>query len=65
LLGEQRRKYAREEQVVIAAEAAVLRHVAFYKALGGGWEPYDELPPLPPVQPAIVAGVGRLTNGWH
>jgi outer membrane protein TolC len=65
LLGEQRWKYAREEQVAIAAEAAVLHYVAFYKALGGGWELYGELPPLPPVQPAIVAGVGRLTGGWR
>jgi outer membrane protein TolC len=65
LLGEQRWKYAREEQVAIAAEAAVLHYVAFYKALGGGWELYDELPPLPLVQPAIVAGVGRLTGGWR
>jgi outer membrane protein TolC len=65
LLGEQRWKYAREEQVAIAAEAAVLHYVAFCKALGGGWELYGEFPPLPPVQPAIVAGVGRLTGGWH
>jgi outer membrane protein TolC len=65
LLSEQRWKYAREEQVAIAAEIATLRYVAFYKALGGGWELYDELPPLPPVQPAIVAGVGRLIGGWH
>ena len=65
LLGEQRWKYAREEQVAIAAEAAVLHYVAFYKALGGGWELYGEFPPLPPVQPAIVAGVGRLTGGWR
>jgi len=27
-----------EEQVATAAQAAVLRYVAFYKALGGGWE---------------------------
>jgi outer membrane protein TolC len=65
LLGEQRWKYAREEQAAIAAEAAVLHYVAFYKALGGGWELYSELPPLPPVQPAIVAGIGRLTGGWR
>src|SRR5712672_3471147 len=63
LLSEQRWKYAREEQVAIAAESAVLHYIAFYKALGGGWELYDELPPLPPVQPAVVAGVGRLIGG--
>jgi hypothetical protein len=32
LLDEQRWKYHREEQAAIAAEAAVLRYVAFYKA---------------------------------
>ena len=65
LLGEQRWKYAREEQMAIAAEAAVLHYIAFYKALGGGWELYVELPPLPPVQPAVVAGIGRLMGGWR
>jgi outer membrane protein TolC len=65
LLSEQRWKYAREEQVAIAAEKATLHYVAFYKALGGGWELYEELPPLPPVQPAVVAGVGRLMGGWR
>jgi outer membrane protein TolC len=65
LLDAQRRKFALEEQAATAAEAVILRYVTFYKALGGGWEPYDELPPLPPVQPAIIAGVGRLTGGWH
>jgi outer membrane protein TolC len=65
LLSEQRWKYAREEQVAIAAEIATLRYVAFYRALGGGWEVYDELPPLPPVRPAVVAGVGRLMGGWR
>jgi hypothetical protein len=24
-----------------------------------------ELPPLPPAQPALIAGIRRLTNGWH
>jgi outer membrane protein TolC len=65
LLGEQCWKYAREERVAIAAEIATLRYVAFYKALGGGWELYDELPPLPPVQLSVVAGVGRLIGGWR
>jgi len=65
LLDVQRRNYALAEQAAIAAEAAVLSYVAFYKALGGGWELYDELPPLPPVLPAVAAGVSRLTSGWH
>jgi outer membrane protein TolC len=65
LLSEQRWKYAREEQVAIAAENCHTPLVTFYKALGGGWELYDELPPLPRVQPAVVAGVGRLMSGWR
>jgi hypothetical protein len=43
----------------------VLEYVAFYKALGGGWELYDELPPIPDAQPAVIAAVRRLLNGWH
>jgi outer membrane protein TolC len=65
LLNVQRRHYALAEQTAIAAEAAALRYVAFYKVLGGGWEFDDALPPIPPAQPAIVATVGRLIDGWH
>jgi hypothetical protein len=43
----------------------VLRYVTFYEALGGGWELYNELPPIPPADPAIIASVRRLTDGWH
>jgi hypothetical protein len=41
LLQEQRWKYAREEQVAIAAEAAILHYIAFHKAVGGGSELYE------------------------
>jgi hypothetical protein len=52
-------------KVAVAAEKATLRYIAFYKALGGGWDLYEELPPLPPVQPAVAVGVGRLIGGWR
>jgi outer membrane protein TolC len=65
LLHMQRRMYALEELAAIAAEAAALRYVAFCKALGGGWELYNELPPMPAAQPALIATVRRLTDGWH
>ncbi len=65
LLDAQRRKFALEERAATAAEAAILRYIAFYKALGGGWELYDELPPLPPVQPAVIATVSRFMDGWQ
>jgi outer membrane protein TolC len=65
VLDAQRQEYALEEQTAIAAEVIVLRYVVFYKALGGGWELYAELPPIPPAQPALIAAGRRLTNGWH
>jgi NodT family efflux transporter outer membrane factor (OMF) lipoprotein len=65
VLDAQRQDYVLAEQTAIAAEIVVLRYVAFYKALGGGWELYAELPPIPPAQPAVIAAARRLTNGWH
>ena len=51
VLDAQRQDYALAEQTAIAAEVVVLDYVAFYKALGGGWELYIDLPPIPPAQP--------------
>ena len=65
MLGARHVYYTLAEQTAIATEVAVLHYVALYKALGGGWELYNELPPIPAPQPAIIAGVRRLTNGWH
>ncbi len=65
VLDAQRQDYALAEQTAIAAEAVVLDYVAFYKAAGGGWELYADLPPIPPAQPALAATVRRVTNGWH
>jgi NodT family efflux transporter outer membrane factor (OMF) lipoprotein len=65
VLDAQRQDYALAEQSAIAAEAVVLDYVAFYKALGGGWELYTDLPPIKPAQPALAASVRRATDGWH
>jgi len=65
VLDAQRQEYALEDQNAIAEEAVVLQFIAFYKALGGGWELFDELPPIPVAQPAIIATVRRLVDGWH
>jgi outer membrane protein TolC len=65
VLDAQRQDYALAEQTAIAAEAVVLDYVAFYKALGGGWEMYTDLPPIKPAQPALAASVRRATDGWH
>jgi len=65
VLDAQRQEYALEDQNAVAQELVVLQYVAFYKALGGGWELYDELPPIPQAQPAVIATVRRLMDGWH
>jgi NodT family efflux transporter outer membrane factor (OMF) lipoprotein len=65
VLDAQRQDYALAEQTAVVAEAVVLDYVAFYKALGGGWELYTDLPPIPVAQPAVIATVRRVTNGWH
>jgi hypothetical protein len=36
-----------------------------YKALGGGWERYELLPPIREPEPAIVAMFRRLSNQWQ
>ncbi len=65
LLDSQRQEFDLEDQNAVAQEAVIIQYVALYKALGGGWELYDELPPIRPAQPAIVATVRRLTDDWH
>ena len=46
LLDAQRQEYAIEDQAAVAQQAVIIQYVALYKALGGGWELYDALPPL-------------------
>ena len=65
VLDAQRQDYVLEDQNAVAEEVVVQQYVAFYKALGGGWELYDELPPIPEPQPAIIATARRLVNDWH
>jgi outer membrane protein TolC len=38
-------KYELEEQYAVARLAVVVAYIALYKALGGGWELYQEVPP--------------------
>ena len=65
VLDAQRQDFALAEEKAHAAEVAMQSYLAFYKALGGGWELYDELPLIPEAQPAVIATVRRLTNSWH
>jgi outer membrane protein TolC len=61
----ERELYAKEDEVIVAQEAVALQFIALYKALGGGWERYDLLPPIHEPEPAIVAAFRRLSNQWQ
>jgi NodT family efflux transporter outer membrane factor (OMF) lipoprotein len=65
VLDAERQEFAIEDQYAVSQEAVAVQYIALYKALGGGWELYDELPPLPDAQPALIAAARRLTNDWH
>jgi NodT family efflux transporter outer membrane factor (OMF) lipoprotein len=62
VLDAQRQEFGLEEQYVIAQQAAAVEFVFLYKALGGGWELYQDLPPIPEPQPAILATFRRLSS---
>src|ERR1700739_4673683 len=50
----ERELYAKEDERIVAQEAVALQFVLLYKALGGGWERYELLPPIREPEPAIV-----------
>jgi NodT family efflux transporter outer membrane factor (OMF) lipoprotein len=61
VLDAERQEYELQAEYVLTQEAAADQLVALYKALGGGWEAYQAVPPIPPPQPAIVAAITRAS----
>jgi NodT family efflux transporter outer membrane factor (OMF) lipoprotein len=57
-----REQFAIEAQYVISRRTAGVQLVALYKALGGGWEHYQTVPPIRLPEPAIAAAA-REFNG--
>jgi NodT family efflux transporter outer membrane factor (OMF) lipoprotein len=60
VLDAERELYAIEESHVVARQAAADSFVALCKALGGGWPPDAVIPPLRPLQPALIAAARYL-----
>jgi len=58
----ERQQYDLEEQYAASQTAVAEQFVALYKALGGGWEQYQSIPPIRQPQPAIVAAFRRVLN---
>jgi NodT family efflux transporter outer membrane factor (OMF) lipoprotein len=60
VLDAQRAEFELEKEYVIAQEAAAQQLVNLFKALGGGWEDHQSLPPIRQPQPAVVAAFREL-----
>jgi len=56
----ERQLYEIQDQYAVAQEDVVVQFIAVYKALGGGWENYQSIPPIHKPQPAIVATFQRI-----
>jgi NodT family efflux transporter outer membrane factor (OMF) lipoprotein len=55
VLDAQRQQFELEVQYVISRRMAAVQLIALYKALGGGWEYYQAVPPIRTPEPAIAA----------
>ena len=53
----QRQEFDLEQQYIIAQQTAGDQFVALYKALGSGWEKYQDIPPAPTPLPALIAAL--------
>lgn len=55
-----RQQYSLEDEYISAQQSAAESFVLLYKALGGGWEAFQNIPPIRHALPAIIAGPARL-----
>jgi NodT family efflux transporter outer membrane factor (OMF) lipoprotein len=60
VLDAERQEYGLEDEYAEAEQTAADDFAALYKALGGGWEGYQSLPPIRQPQPAVVAAFQHL-----
>ena len=67
VLDAERQEFDLEEQYVVSQQNAAKQLITLYKALGGGWELHEILPPVRQPQPAIIAAARRLLapDGAH
>ena len=56
----QRQQYDLEDQYTASQQSAADAFIYLYKALGGGWESYQQVPAIRRPEPAVMAGLHRL-----
>jgi NodT family efflux transporter outer membrane factor (OMF) lipoprotein len=59
----ERQQYSLEAEYTAAEQSAADAFIYLYRALGGGWESYQSIPPIRLPEPAAVAGFHRLVAG--
>jgi hypothetical protein len=62
VLDAERQEFDLEEQYVTTQQRAAEQLITLYKALGGGWELHQFIPPIRQPQPAIIAAARRLLS---
>jgi NodT family efflux transporter outer membrane factor (OMF) lipoprotein len=62
VLDAERQQFDLEEEYVASQRTAAEQLIALYKALGGGWELHQAVPPIRQPQPAILAAARRLLD---
>ena len=60
LVDAERQQYLIEDQYTAAQLGAAEQFIALYRSLGGGWENYQQLPPVHVPEPAIMAAFHRV-----
>jgi outer membrane protein TolC len=59
----ERQQYALEADYTAARQSAADAFIYLYRSLGGGWEHYQDIPPIRLPEPAAIAGFHRLLAG--
>jgi NodT family efflux transporter outer membrane factor (OMF) lipoprotein len=59
VLDAERQEYELQAEYVSAQQTSAEQLIGLYKALGGGWEAYQNTPAIPPAEPAIPAAIHR------
>jgi len=60
VLDAERADFELQKEYVVSQEAAAHHLVNLFKALGGGWEEHQSLPPIRQPQPTVVAAFREL-----
>ena len=58
----ERQQFSLEDEYTAAQQSAAEAFIYLYKALGGGWEQYQEIPAVRRPEPAVIAGFHRLLS---